>query len=522
MHSDSGKTDSLWNLTADLPADTLLENSDHANVCVVGAGIAGMTTAYLAAREGKTVIVLDDGPIGGGETGRSTAHLTNALDDRYFEIEHLHGEQGARLAAESHTAAINKIEEIVREERLDCDFERLNGYLFEPPGANPEILHRELEAAHRAGLKQVKFLNRAPVTAFDTGRCLVFPDQAQFHPLKYLSGLARAIVRDGGRICTRSCHVEKIEGGEKATITIRRGATVTASSVVVATNTPINDLFSIHTKQAAYRTYVIGALVPKGAVVKALYWDTTLPCHSVRLQSYSEVHDVLLVGGENHKTGQAHDTNARFDRLEDWARQLFPAIEQVEFRWSGQVMEPVDCLAFIGHNPADKSNVYIATGDSGNGMTYGTIAGMLIADLMQGRDNPWAALYNPRRKTLRAAGEFAKVNLNVARQYTNYVTGGDVKSETEIPPGFGAVIRRGLQKIAVYRDEEGETFEMSAICPHLGCVVDWNRTEQTWDCPCHGSRFDAKGSVINGPANANLQPADDDEPETQPIAAVAE
>jgi glycine/D-amino acid oxidase-like deaminating enzyme/nitrite reductase/ring-hydroxylating ferredoxin subunit len=522
MHSDSGKTDSLWNLTTDVPADFVLEQDNHANVCVVGAGIAGMTTAYLAAREGKSVIVLDDGPIGGGETGRSTAHLTNALDDRYFEIENLHGEQSARLAAESHTAAINKIEEIVREENLDCDFERLNGYLFEPPGAGPETLDREIEAAHRAGLKQVKFLNRAPITAYDTGRCLFFPDQAQFHPLKYLSGLARAIVRDGGRICSRSVHVEKIEGGEKATITTRGGATVTASSVVVATNTPINDLLSIHTKQAAYRTYVIGALVPKDSILRALYWDTDHPYHSARLQSFSEVHDILIVGGENHKTGQAHDTNARFDRLEDWARQLFPTIELVEYRWSGQVMEPVDCLAFIGHNPGDKPNVYIATGDSGNGMTYGTIAGMLITDLMQGRDNPWAALYNPKRKTLRAAGEFAKVNLNVARQYAGYVTGGDVKSVDEIPPGFGAVIRRGLQKIAVYRDEESETFEMSAICPHLGCVVDWNRTEQTWDCPCHGSRFDAKGGVINGPANADLQPADDDEPETQPITAITE
>ena len=194
----------------------------------------------------------------------------------------------------------------------------------------------------------------------------------------------------------------------------------------------------------------------------------------------------------------------------------------MEYRWSGQVMQSMDGLAFLGHNPGDEPNVYVATGDSGNGMTHGTIGGIVIGDLMQGRENPWTELYDPSRKTLRAAGRFAKENLNVAWQYSGLLTAGDVNSEADVEPGCGAVIRRALQKVAIYRDEAGEVFQMSAICPHLGCVVDWNGTEKTWDCPCHGSRFDAKGKVINGPANTDLALADDDEPQVRPIVAIAE
>jgi Rieske Fe-S protein len=304
--------------------------------------------------------------------------------------------------------------------------------------------------------------------------------------------------------------VESIHGGENPSVKVQNGPTVKAKYVVVATNTPINDWVKIHTKQAPYRTYVIGVLVPKRHIPTALYWDTLDPYHYVRLQPYSDKQDVLIVGGEDHKTGQAADTHARFDRLESWARQVFPNLGVVEFRWSGQVMEPVDGLAFIGHNPGE-DNIFIATGDSGHGMTHGTIAGMLISDLIQNRDNDWKKIYDPSRKTLKAVGEFAKENLNVAAQYVDYVTGGDVKDAENIPHDSGAIVRRGVQKLAIYRDETGVLHEMSAICPHLGCVVDWNDTEKTWDCPCHGSRFSALGKVVNGPANTDLSPAEDND-----------
>jgi glycine/D-amino acid oxidase-like deaminating enzyme/nitrite reductase/ring-hydroxylating ferredoxin subunit len=496
--------------TADVPLRPVLDENAKANVCVIGAGIAGLTTAYLLAREGKSVVVVDDGPIAGGETGRTTAHLSNALDDRYFEIERLHGQRGARLAAESHTQAIDQIEKIVTEENIDCEFLRLDGYLFRHPGQDVEFLERELEAARRAGLTAVRMVDRAPLANFETGPCLCFPRQAQFHIVKYMAGLATAFERIGGRIFTRT-HVEDIRRGEHPVIVSREGKQVECNHLVVATNTPINDWLVIHTKQEAYRTYVIGAAVPKGSAPRLLLWDTADPYHYVRMQPLSDKHDLLIIGGEDHKTGQSQDTSASFDRLESWARQLFPNIEYIQFRWSGQVMEPVDAMAFIGRNPGDE-NVFVITGDSGNGMTHGTLAGILIRDLIDNCDNPWKKLYEPSRKTLKSAGDFARANLNVARQYLDFVTGGQVEDVDEIPMGSGAVIRRGVQKVAAYRDDKGVLHEMSAICPHLGCIVDWNATESTWDCPCHGSRFTCEGKVINGPANSDLQPTEDDEP----------
>jgi glycine/D-amino acid oxidase-like deaminating enzyme/nitrite reductase/ring-hydroxylating ferredoxin subunit len=509
MESKSGKTISLWMATARAPEHAALTEDTHANVCIVGAGIAGMTTAYLLAHEGRSVVVLDDGRIGGGMTERTTAHLSNAIDDRYFEIERLHGQGGAKLAAQSHTAAMDRIASIVVEEGIDSDFERLDGYLFVSPGDSKDVLEREVKAAHRAGLTDVEQVERAPIDFFDTGACLRFPRQAQFHPLKYLTGLSRAIERDGGRIFTGT-HVTNMEGGANTRVETRNGYVVTADAIVIATNTPVNNIVTIHTKQAPYTTYVIGARIPRGSVAKALYWDTADPYHYVRVQGLSskddDQYDILIVGGEDHKSGQEDEGSQRHAQLEAWARERFPMIERIEYRWSGQVMESADGIAFIGRNPGDPRNVFIATGDSGMGMTHGTIAGILITDLIMGRECPWAPLYDPSRKTLRAFLKYAGENINVAAQYVEgYLTGGDVDSSEEIAQGEGAVIRRGIAKFAVYRDEQGTLHERSAACPHLGCIVRWNSLEKTWDCPCHGSRFDRYGQVINGPANSHLE-----------------
>jgi Rieske Fe-S protein len=215
-------------------------------------------------------------------------------------------------------------------------------------------------------------------------------------------------------------------------------------------------------------------------------------------------HDLLIVGGEDHKTGQAINTAERHARLMQWASQRFPMIQSVEFQWGGQVMETIDGLAFIGRNPMDHSNVFIATGDSGMGLTHGTIAGILLTDLLVGRKNPWTELYDPARKTLSASGTFLKETLNMATQYVDWVTPGEVRDETQIAVDCGAVVRRGLTKVAVYRDATGQLHEFSAVCPHLGCIVHWNEAEKSWDCPCHGSRFEKLGKVINGPANRDL------------------
>ncbi len=520
MRSDSGHTTSVWMDSTDAPEFPRVTQDIRANVCVVGAGIAGMTTAYQLARAGRAVIVIDDGQVGGGETGRTTAHLTAALDDRYYKIEKLHGADSARLAAESHAAAITRIESIASLEDIDCDFERLDGYLFLAGKSDKEDLERELEATHRAGLLDTELVDRAPVEFWNTGPALRFPRQAQFHPLKYLNGLARAITRDGGQIFSFS-HADKIEDGEPAKITTSDGHVILADHIVVATNTPVNDWVILHTKQAAYRTFVIGARVPRGAVPRALYWDTADPYHYVRLQEVdvrldpARIDDILIVGGEDHKTGQEDDAEERFARLDAWTRERFPMVKSIDFKWSGQVMEPVDYLAFIGKNPGTDEHIFIATGDSGNGMTHGTIAGVLLTDLILGRKNPWSKLYDPSRVTLRSTGDFLRENLNVAGQYADWAKRGEVESYDQIQPGTGAIVRRGMKKIAVFRDERGLIHERSAVCTHLYCIVDWNSAERTWDCPCHGSRFDAYGAVVNGPAITPLAAVEPEAPSSQ-------
>jgi glycine/D-amino acid oxidase-like deaminating enzyme/nitrite reductase/ring-hydroxylating ferredoxin subunit len=520
MRSDSGSTTSVWMATSDTPELPQLTRDMRAGVCVIGAGIAGMTTAYLLARAGRAVVVIDDGPVGGGETGRTTAHLTNALDDRYYQIQKLHGLTGAQIGAESHTAAIARIESIASQEDIDCDFERVDGYLFLGPESGRDELERELNAAHRAGLTDVELVEKAPLEFWNTGPALRFPRQAQFHPLKYLQGLARAILRDGGHIYTRA-HAETIVDGEPCRVTTSDGHVITADSVVVATNSPVNDWVILHTKQAAYRTYVIGARVPRGSVPRALYWDTSDPYHYIRLHEVdsrvdsAQLEDILIVGGEDQKTGQEDDNTDPFKALEEWTRERFPMVKSVDFRWSGQIMEPVDYMAFIGKNPGTDQHIYVATGDSGNGMTHGTIAGILLTDLILGKKNPWASLYDPSRKNFRSTPEFIKENLNVAAQYADWATGGEVDSVDQIEPGNGAVIRRGARKIAAYKDDQGNVHLRSAICSHLYCIVDWNSIEKTWDCPCHGSRFDPYGKVVNGPAITPLAEVDSEVPSSR-------
>jgi glycine/D-amino acid oxidase-like deaminating enzyme/nitrite reductase/ring-hydroxylating ferredoxin subunit len=502
MKQNSGGTDSPWTTGETATQLPVLDNNVQADVCIVGGGISGLTTAYLLAREGRSVIVLDDGPLGSGETGRTTAHLSNAFDDRYCEAERLFGERGSRLIADSHTAAIDKIEEIVRDEQIECDFDRVDGYLFVPPDCSTDILEREIAAARRAGLHDVEWVERAPINDFDTKHCLRFPRQAQFDPLKYLEGLVRGTLQRKGRIYSRT-HADEIRGGNPACVTTSNGRVVTAAAVVVATNAAVNDSVILNARESKYRTYVIGAYIPRGSVTKALYWDTGDPYHYVRIQQDGD-NDILIVGGEDERVGEHDDGDERFAELYRWTRKRFPMIGRIEFCWSGHIVEPTDTVAFIGRMPLSEENVFVVTGDSGQGMTHGTIAGILLTDLIQGRQNEWSNVYDPSRLRSISTVDFLNENLGVAAHYTDWLTGGEVSSTEEIERDEGCIVRCGLTKIAAYRDDRGVLHERQAICTHLGCVVAWNSTEQSWDCPCHGSRFDKMGHVINGPANTDL------------------
>jgi glycine/D-amino acid oxidase-like deaminating enzyme/nitrite reductase/ring-hydroxylating ferredoxin subunit len=500
MKSPDGVTKPLWTDVRDPARNRKSPKKLEANVCVVGAGIAGLSVAYLLAREGKSVIVLDEGKVGSGQTERTSAHLASAIDDRFVEMEKLHGEEGSRVCYQSHAKAIDTIEQITREEKIDCEFKRLDAFLFSIPSDPPDFLEKELAAAQRAGFGD------AQITKHALGRCIRFPRQARFHPLKYLYGLEEACKKLGVKFYVGS-RVRDVSGGDTSKNEPVRiqyvGGEMTADAAVVCTNTPapINDWMGIYLKQASYRTYVIACEIPKGAVEDALYWDTADPYHYARIEPLED-HDLLIVGGEDHKTGQFEKDAAPFMRLLAWAKEKFPMVGEEKYRWSGQVQEPDDGVAFIGRALTKKENVYVCTGDSGMGLTHGTIAGLLITDQILGRPNPWEKLYDPSRKQTNR--DFVKENANAMAQYLDLLRGGEISDVKQIPAGEGRVMREGLHKLAVYRDEAGKIFKHSAVCTHLQCIVQWNHVEKTWDCPCHGSRFDPQGKVLMGPAIDDL------------------
>jgi glycine/D-amino acid oxidase-like deaminating enzyme/nitrite reductase/ring-hydroxylating ferredoxin subunit len=512
-------TPSIWGV--DLPEyERDLRRDVRCHVCVVGGGITGLSVAYELARAGRKVIVLDDGPIGGGETGRTSAHLSSMLDARFVELERMHGVAGARLAADSHRAAIDRIEEIAAEEDIDCGFLRMDGYLFTPGngerrGELGELEH-ERDAARRAGFTGADVFGQVPLQGASLGPALRVPQQAHLQPMAYLAGLVRAIERRGGRVIPYT-RVDHVEGGSPAQVVTARGATVRADAVVVATHTPFNDRVVMHTKLAGYRTYVVGMLVRRGDLPPVLLWDTEDPYHYVRTVPGAWVpgmkrelgvrHDLVIIGGEDHKVGQDADPAHRFDALETWARKRFASVGPRVAEWSGQVMESIDGLGYIGANPRDR-NVYIATGFAGNGLTHGALAGMLITDLIRGARNRWSALYDPRRRSLKAAPTWLRENLNAAAQYRDWLTPGEADAIAAVRPGEAAIVRTGLRKLAVYRDEHGTVNVRSAACPHLGAAVRWNPCEHTWDCPAHGSRFDCDGTLLHGPAGGDLRPVD--------------
>jgi glycine/D-amino acid oxidase-like deaminating enzyme/nitrite reductase/ring-hydroxylating ferredoxin subunit len=486
-----------------------LQANLETDVVIVGGGLAGLSVAYCLTQAGKKVALVEDGLMGSGETGRTTAHLVTALDDRFYALEKYFNEHDAKLIVESHRLAIDMVESIVQKENIQCDFERVDGYLFLHPTDKEESLVKEFDAGLRAGV-DIHTMDYTPGFA-DAGKCLRFANQAQFHPMKYLAGLCRAIDEKGGQLFTRT-HASQIN---HKGITTDTGFTIKANHVVVATNAPVNDVFSMMLKQYAYRTYVIGALIKKFTLPRALWWDTgdhainstVPPYHYVRVCSYNDQYDLLMVGGEDHITGGTFGQVAeegRYALLEAWARKHIP-MENVIYRWSGEVLEPMDGIAFIGRNPWDHDNVYIVTGDSGNGMTHCSFAGMLITDLILGRENKWEQLYKPIRFRLKASGPFFKLLkddfVNVLKKW--FYT--DTVELASIGKGEAKVVMMEGQKCGAFRDSAGVLHIVSTECTHLKCMVVWNNDEQSWDCPCHGSRFTFTGKVINGPAINDLE-----------------
>ena len=488
---------SLWMDVDVVPAAGSLPGDFACDVAVIGSGIAGLSTAYELIQRGKSVAVIDRGPICGGMTARTSAHLAPLCDDLVSEMTKIKGQDATKLFCDSQAAAVDRIEEIQKRESIDCDFRRLDGYLFQGRDMPADIIDEEREAVRAIGAP-VQRLVGVPLNGCGKRHVLRYPRQATFHPRKYLAGVARGC-HDNGASFFRDTAVEEVSE-DAGTVSVKtQHGTIRAQHAVVATNSSISDRFAIHTKTAPYRTYVMAFEITRGALPDALYWDTEDPYHYVRLQPGPDRIDYVLVGGEDHKSGQADDADERFGRLEAWARELIPSLGKETHRWSGQVLDTIDYAGFIGRDPGG-TNVYVAMGDSGQGLTHGVAGAMLNTALILGEKHPWEELYAPGRTPVKAAKNFVMENTTVLKNFAEYIAPGQLSSLDKLGRGQGAIVRRGLEKIAAYRDESGELHLNSAACSHVGCHLHWNSFETCWDCPCHGSMFDVDGQPINAPA----------------------
>lgn len=484
----------IWTTKTPIMSYNKLTKEYYTDVVIVGAGIAGLTTAYLLLKKGYSVIVLDKGEIGSGETLKTTAHLSWTLDKTFEELSKIHGEENSKLALQSHLDAIREIEKISKDENINNDFKHVNGYSYSPIKKD---LVDQFEYLSSKGFSNVEYLDKTPLYSFESGHALKYEDQARFDPAKYIEGLSKAITSNGGLIFTNT-DIVKFEGGKNAYVQDSNGHKVYGKNIVVSTNTPVNNLVTLQLRQAPYRTYAI-AVPLKGEVDKTLqdglYWDNEDPYHYIRLE-YLNGEPFLIVGGEDHRVGQEKNTEKLFGELERWTQNRFP-VGPIKYKWSGQILESNDGLAFIGKNPADYDNVYVATGFSGNGITYGTLTGMILSDLISGKKNKYEEVYSPSRIRPASFGTFVKEAYNTNKPYVDWLLSDDTKS---ISAGEGKIIDKGFKKLAVYKDRDNKLHACDATCTHMGCVVRWNTGEKTWDCPCHGSRFDTKGEVLNGPA----------------------
>ena len=509
MNVRDEKTKSLWMRTEVLPDAPLLQGKHVADTVIVGSGIAGLSAAYELTVAGKKVIVVDRGSIAGGMTSRTTAHLAPICDDGLSSLINLRGEEMARLFQQSQEAAVDRIEAIVGELAIDCDFRRLDGFLFPASDMKRDEARKQADKEFEAASKVGAAVERAggvPLKGFRNAPALRYPRQATFHPLKYLQAVTRAILDGGGRIFAHSA-VEAIEAGkEDVTVTLANGARITAQHGIVATNSPINKRVELHSKMAPYRTYAMAFTIPRDALPDALYWDMADPYHYVRLNPGPGGHHYLIAGGEDHKSGEADDGDKRFKNIEEWIRKLVPELGNEVHRWSGQVMTTLDHCGYIGRDPDDE-RLFIATGDSGQGITHGALAGMLIKNLIVSGTTPVGdglrsvsqdgERHRDLRQRERHRGEELRRVLVARRsRHGRPARGRPRRNPAGRPDAPGGLPRLGRR-----------TACRSGVCTHLGCHVNWNSTEQCWDCPCHGSQFAPDGSVLNGPALSPLPKA---------------
>ncbi|HVE73547.1 MAG TPA: FAD-dependent oxidoreductase [Mycobacteriales bacterium] len=478
-----------------------------AEVAVLGGGIAGLTTAYLLAKEGRDVLLVEAARIAEGVSGYTTAKVTVQHSLIYADLESRHGAEAARTYADSQSAALQWIRDTVAREGIECELESVASLVYTESEDERSKVDAEVMAAVAAGLDARLVADADLPYGFVAGARM--EGQAQFHPRKYLLALAATFVAAGGRIVeqTRALDVGK---GSPCVVTTEHG-TIRADQVVVATHYPFLDRGGLFARLAPYRDVVVAAPVPAASAPQLIAISTGAEeggVHSVRTAPYRDGERLLVITGGQYKTGTTSEVEVRYDGLEAWATERF-GVSNFAYRWSAQDTSSVDRLPYIGKLPLSGDNVFVATGFSAWGMTNGTLSGMVLADLLAGRDNPWAALYDPSRADVRAsASKGVKEGASVAKEMVGGMFRRYKGSADDVAPGQAAVYRGPGGRTAAYREKDGTLHCVSAKCTHMGCTVAWNDAERSWDCPCHGSRFDHTGAVLQGPAVKPLGPVE--------------
>jgi glycine/D-amino acid oxidase-like deaminating enzyme/nitrite reductase/ring-hydroxylating ferredoxin subunit len=495
---------SHWDLGESSPSFPTLEHDLTVDVVVVGAGVTGLTAAYLLKQAGLSVAVVEKERCGSGETYSTTAHLTYVTDTNLTDLVKQFGRDHAQAVWHAGDAALLQIDEIIQNESIQCDFEWVTGYKHAAWDLDRDedlvLLRDEARLALELGF-HARLLESVPLANKPGVR---YADQAQFHPLKYITELARRIPGDGGYLFEHT-EVHDLDGS----FSIRAGKhRLNCDALFLATHLPVAARYDfvqstlLQVKLAAFNTYAIGARLPAGTITPMLMWDTSDPYYYLRTAPVPGG-DYVIFGGEDHRTGQAEHVVQRFEALEAKLRNILPdAIPDA--RWSGQVIESNDGLPFIGE-VADRQ--LIATGFAGNGFTFGTLAAMMVRDALTNVANPWAELFKPSRTTLSGAWNYLQENMSYPYYMArDRLTRPEQRKPETLERGEGCVCKIDGELAAVYRNEDGTLTQLSPVCTHMGCFVHWNDAEQTWDCPCHGSRFRATGEVHAGPAQKPLQP----------------
>lgn len=483
---------SIWQGTCGETAFPALSGSLETDVVIVGGGITGVSAAMLLAKGGKRVVLLEAGKVGFGTTGCSTGNL-HILPDQYLSrIEKKWGREAAAAVAASRGAALDLLAGTVAEFGLECGFFRRPHYLFPTDETQARQIAAEHDAAIEAGLPAT-YVEDAPLP-FPVGKGLKIAAQAQFHPLLFVQQLAKAIVAENCRIFEHSPVLEIDQ--RKVTVRTASGE-VRGAAILLATHTP-KGFNVLQTELGPYREYGIAGPLPEGPLPEGIFWTMEEPNHSFRSYAQNGSRSLIVIG-EKHKTGQ-HSHSEYFQKVEAFAQRRF-GLERSDYRWSAQNYRPADDLPYIGRTLAAEE-VHVATGFGTNGLLYGPLAAMIISDGILGRSNPWASMYRATRITpTKGAGKFIEENVDVAMQYLrDYLTHAEREQLRNVPLGEGRVAELDGKRVAVYRDEQDNWSAVSPVCTHLGCIVHWNAMEKSWDCPCHGSRFNPDGSIIEGPA----------------------